>query len=326
MATSLPSPRKTLKEFQEWYQNLRLQRDRFPARGTIGAALVVLERLKEDFDLRLDSHRTEGGQSQIKGVSGTVVARILKRFGEDRIFLREGGRTNRGAPGDIARMLRSLQKANLNRLSASDRNTILEHLQGFLVEKVKDFHSKQRLKIVYDPSKTTQQCVQDLLGLAAEAGKAGAVAQHLVGAKLQLRFPNLAIENRSFSSADEQRGRPGDYRVGDTAFHVTVSPMPAVYERCKENLEHGLRVYLLVPAKRLIGTRENTEAGVPSRIAVESIESFVSQNIEELSGFSQKNLAEEFCQLLAMYNQRVEAAENDKSLLIEIPENLIRKG
>jgi len=69
------------------------------------------------------------------------------------------------------------------------------------------------------------------------------------------------------------------------SFSVTVSPMPAVYEKCKRNIEEGLRVYLLVPDGRLVGARQNAEAIVIGKITVESIESFVGQNVEELSVF-----------------------------------------
>jgi hypothetical protein len=114
--------------------------------------------------------------------------------------------------------------------------------------------------------------------------------------------------------------------VGTTAFHVTVAPMPGVYERCRENLERGLRVYLLVPEQKLIGARQNSETVAAGRIAVESIESFVSQNIEELSAFSGEQLADQFRQLLETYNRRVDEAQDDKSLMVEIPPNLRKEG
>jgi len=98
--------------------------------------------------------------------------------------------------------------------------------------------------------------------------------------------------------------------------------MPKVFERCKENLDQGYRPYLLVSHSRLAAAREIAEMTAPGRIAVESIESFVSQNIEELSRFSKDRLARGFLSLLEMYNQRVDKTENDKSLLIEIPPNL----
>ena len=227
---------------------------------------------------------------------------------------------------DVRRMLRSIQQAGLQGLTPTERFLAIERLQEFLVDRVREFHGRQRLKIQYDPAKTSQQLVHDLLKLASENGKAGAVAQHLVGAKLQLRFPSLTVENRPFSAADEQLGRPGDYIVGSTAFHVTVAPMPGVYERCQENLNNGLRVYLLVPEQKVMGARQNAETVAPGRIAVESIESFASQNIEELSAFSGEQLAVQFRQLLETYNRRVDEAQDDKSLMVDIPPNLQRES
>jgi hypothetical protein len=161
-----------------------------------------------------------------------------------------------------------------------------------------------------------------LLSAARDTGKEGPVAQHLVGAKLQLRFPDIAVGNESYSTADEQLGRPGDFYIGDTAFHVTVAPMIGVYEKCKHNLENGYRVFLLVPERAVTGARQNAELMGPGRIAVESIESFVGQNIEELSYFSRDKLKNGFRRLLETYNDRVDAAETDKSMLVEIPRNL----
>jgi hypothetical protein len=157
---------------------------------------------------------------------------------------------------------------------------------------------------------------------ARETGKEGPLAQHLVGAKLELRFPKIAIGNESYSTADDQLGRPGDFCIGDTAFHVTVAPMPALYEKCRKNVDDGFRVYLLVPDRTLSGARQNADLILPGKIAVESIESFVSQNIEELSDFSKQKLAAGFRQLIETYNKRVDVCEIDKSMLIELPKNL----
>jgi hypothetical protein len=137
-----------------------------------------------------------------------------------------------------------------------------------------------------------------------------------------LRFPGIAIGDSSYSTADNQLGRPCNFHIGDTAFHVTVAPMPAHYEKCQQNLNDGLRVYLLVPDRILNGARQNAELLMPGKIAVESIESFVSQNIDELSAFSKKQLAAGFKLLLETYNKRVDASEVDKSILIDLPKNL----
>lgn len=315
---------KVVSGFSRWYAQLSVHRTSGgPARGTIAAAVVVLERLKENCNLKLDSHRASG-KSQIKGVSGTAVARILSTFGETRPFLKEGGRTNRGGPGDIGKLLEVLKSVGLDRFPVNERKEIARELQSFLVAKVREFHNRERLKIVYDASKSTWQAMHDLLAMARETGKEGPVAQYLVGAKLELRFPDVEIRNESYSTADDQSGRPGDFQIGDTAFHITVAPMHALYEKCRRNIDRGFRVYLLVPDRCLIGARQNIETTMQGQVAVESIESFVGQNIEELSAFSKNKLVDGFGRLLQTYNRRVNEVEADKSMLIEIPRTLLR--
>jgi hypothetical protein len=98
--------------------------------------------------------------------------------------------------------------------------------------------------------------------------------------------------------------------------------MIAVYEKCKRNLEQGLKVYLLVPDRLVAGTKQNAELQAAGRIAVQSIDSFVGQNIDELSRFSNREVSESFRRLLEIYNDRVDRAETNKSMMIEIPANL----
>jgi hypothetical protein len=311
-----------LHSFKSWYRDLPIHKlSGGPARGTIGAALVVLERLREDCCLDLAHHQAEGG-AQIKGLSSQSVAKILKRFGEKRPFLKEGGRTNRGVPGDIEKMLEALRLHGIDRLQATKRAEGITDLQQFLVDRVREFHNRQRLKVVYDPSKSSWQAIADILSLARENGKEGMVAQYLVGAKLALRFPGLPVQNLSYSTADDQLGRPGDFYLGNTAFHVTVAPMPAVYEKCRQNIDQGFRVYLLVPDRALVGARQNVDTVASGKVAVESIESFVSNNVEELSEFTKDRLRDGFKRLLDEYNRRVDLVETDKSLLIALPKNL----
>lgn len=59
------------------------------------------------------------------------------------------------------------------------------------------------------------------------------------------------------------------------------------------------------------------------RISVRSIEDFVSQNLDELFALSDGDLISGFRRLLEVYNERVDRVETDKSLLIEIPRNLL---
>jgi len=314
--------RDALKALENWYGALPVHGPSGgPARGTIGAALVVIDRLMKDYDLDLSSHRASG-QGQLRGVSKSAVARVLAQYDETRPFLKEGGRTNRGGPGDIGALLGALAPLRLDKLPKAARNATLNRLQERLVEKVREYHGRKRLRVLFDPAVTVWETIHEILSLAHENNKEGPVAQYLVGAKLTLRFPGIEIRNSSYSTADEPQGLPGDFLVGDTAFHVTVAPMAGVFEKCRANLDAGQRAYLLVPDRRLAGAREAAEDAAQKRISVESVESFVSQNIEELATFQKGSVAEGLRRLLEKYNKRVAAVEDDKSLLIEIPQNL----
>lgn len=314
---------KGSRAFQEWYAS-RKKYSGLPAKGTMGGALVVLERLKEELDLRIGAHTAEGG-SQIKGASGTAVRKILERFGETRPFVAEGGRTNRGLRGDMEAMLDAIGKLRLQAMTAANRIATLEACQAFIVEQIREFHSRQRITIVYEPAQSTRDLVRQILDQAKERGQSGQVAQYLVGAKLALRFPKITVQNETYSTADQQLGRAGDFLVGDTAFHVTMTPMDNVYERCRRNAKEGLRAYLLVPDEHVQSARARASDAVPGRVAVESIESFVGQNVEEMAAFSQEEMRERFYQLIETYNARVGAIEVDRSVMIEIPSNLAAK-
>ena len=93
------------KEFVEWYNSLKVVKaNNGPANGSIATALVVLNRLQEDYNIDFKTHVAEGGM-QIRGASGAAVAAILKSFGEERPFAKEGGRTNRGGPSEVRSLL-----------------------------------------------------------------------------------------------------------------------------------------------------------------------------------------------------------------------------
>jgi hypothetical protein len=309
-----------LQAFRQWLDGLPRERD-LPDMGTVAVTLVLLENLASEFDLSPEAHRTSGGW-QLRGAGGPATRRILARYGETRPFLAEGGRTSRGAADKAVSLLPVLEPLGLERLSDQQRREVIEALQQELVGKVRAFHAGKRLEPVYDPSATTLANIEQLLALAAETGKAGAVAQHLVGAKLEVRFPEAGIERHRAAAADVPTGRAGDFEFGDTTFHVTLAPNEAVVEKCRRNLERGRRVYLLVPGSRIQAAAQLVEnAGVVSRVSVRGIEGFVAQNLDEIASFSQSGQSVGLRQLFEAYNARANV-ENDPALLIEIPDNL----
>lgn len=170
--------------------------------------------------------------------------------------------------------------------------------------------------------------VAELLAAAHSRGQDGYVAQHLVGAKLALRYrdqPEIEVANFAAAASDAQSGRSGDFQIGDTAFHVTTAPSEQNVTRCHENLVTGLGTYLLVPdAKLALARGLIDQAGFANSVTVDAIETFVGQNVAELGTFSREGVQRELALLLATYNNRVAAVETDRSLMIEIPSTLTR--
>lgn len=304
----------------QWWNTLK-RYSGMPAQGTLAGALVALERLQVKYSLDISAHTTRDG-TQISGQTGASVAKILRRYGEKRRFLSEGGRTSRGTPPSVSELLRMLEPLHLDLLPENERNEILCELQIWLVARVSDYFNREHVKFDFNGDESAYQTVHNLLAAARAVGKEGQVAQYLVGAKLALRFPDLDVRNDCYSTSDVQSGHPGDFLLRNVVFHVTIAPNAGHYAKCQDNARQGYRVYLLVPERILLGTRQNLDEPLARRVDVRSIESFVSQNIDELTIESAEGPVSGFKRLLKTYNERVDAVESDKSLLIDIPHNL----
>ena len=206
--------------------------------------LAVCEHMRDSFPLERRDYVTRGNQLR---TSGSLIHAILQRHGETRRFLAEGGRTTRGNVPLAERLANALNEIQaIAELSPGGRELLTHSLQEWLVSKVREYMNQQRIQVEVNVQKPASRIVADLIAAADQ--KRGAVAQHLVGAKLALRYPDVHIDNYNYTAADHQLQRPGDFVVGDTVFHVTVAPMPTVFEdRCKQNLMNDYRVYVLVP-------------------------------------------------------------------------------
>ena len=315
---------KVKNNFTGWYHNLKRMKQYGgrPPKGTVAAALIVLERVRDDCKLDIGAHLADGG-AQIAGLNLASLRKVLNRFGEAREFPSEGGRTNRGNNKVISTLLGALRRAGFADLKKQTRNSLIDWMQQRLVSSLDAYYNLERVRFDFDASRPIRGIVADILEVARHRNQSGPVAQHLVGAKLALRFPHLEVPNFAYSAPDDQAGRAGDFQVGGTAFHVTVAPGLGHIARCEENIRQGLSAFLIVPdgkvanARALLETRELQE-----KVAVESVESFVGQNISELAEFAPANLPQKLGELLKEYNRRVGEVQTDVSLMIEIPSAL----
>jgi hypothetical protein len=147
---------------------------------------------------------------------------------------------------------------------------------------------------------------------------AGAVMQHLVGAKLDCALGQGNFEHNSYSTSDQQSGRKGDFFVGDVAIHVTTSPGEALIERCRDNLNDGFRPMLVTGQRGLTlaeGLADN--AGLGDRIDVFEVEQFIALNLCELGKFAAEGRRVAVSVFVTRYNEIIEDVETDPSLKIE---------
>ncbi len=291
----------------------------FTSKGPLCVALVVTEYAhKHGLPLHSENLVTQSGSGgQVKGLGKGAVQRILQRHGIARVLASEGGRTSRGSLSNMREYV-----AFLNSLSNPD----LERVEQFWIGAVRGYFAAKPFRLKRDPAQSLRTLVRDTLSQAELRQResegtmyVGAVLQHLVGAKLDCALGKSPLLHYSFTTADAPSGRAGDFLLHDVAIHVTTSPGEAVIERCKQNLEHGLRP-ILVTLKRGVPVAEGLaeNIGVSNRIDIFEAEQFIALNLYELGSFSSKGRDEAVSQLVHHYNQIVAAHETDPSLRIEV--------
>src|SRR5438132_8925610 len=123
---------QAIRVVENWYANLDLYQDRLPSKGSIAAALHVLNRLRSNYNLDIAAHMA-GGEAQITGLSAGTVKKVLAEFGETRVLSAVGGRSNRGARGDVAKLLDEMRPLQLERRPEAERGEIITAMQRHIV-------------------------------------------------------------------------------------------------------------------------------------------------------------------------------------------------
>jgi hypothetical protein len=291
---------------------------KFRGKGALCVALVVTQHAKKmGLPLNLDTLVTEGG-GQVLGLGRGAVQAVLEKHGITRVLAAEGGRTSRGSMGNMREYAAFLNSR------APDANE-LETIEGFWIERVHEFFAAQPFKIKLDPSKSLRTVVRDVLAQAEERQKntpgmyyAGAVLQHLVGAKLDCALGKGQFEHNSFSTSDAQSGRAGDFAIGDVAIHVTTSPGEALIAKCQDNLNVGVRPVLVTLQRGLtVAEALADNAGCGDRIDVFEIEQFIALNLYELGKFAAAGRQTAVNDVVSRYNEIIDDVETDPSLRIE---------
>lgn len=292
----------------------------FRGKGPLSVALVVTQHAKT-MGLPLDPDKllTEGG-GQVLGLGKVPVQTVLKRHGVDRILASEGGRTSRNSLKNMREYVTFLNKLN------AKGKVDLDVIEAFWIERVHEFFAGKPFKIKLDASRSLRMVVRDVIQQAEERQKnvpgmyyAGAVLQHLVGAKLDCALGKGHVSHYSFSTADAPGARVGDFFIGDVAIHVTTSPGESVIEKCSDNLNDGHRPMLITLQRGLtVADGLASNVGLADRIDIFEIEQFVALNLYELGKFGADGRKMAVTDLVNRYNEIIEEIETDPSLKIEL--------
>lgn len=288
------------------------------SKGSLSLALILTRNAKSNtFPINEAAFIAPSG-GQVKGLGGGAVKKILKDHGIDRVLSTEGGRTSRG---NMERM--SIYIGLLNTLNKKG-SLNLDEIEAYWVERVLAYFDAMPFVFKLDPNRSLRACVRDLLAQAIERQRevkgtmyAGAVMQHLVGAKLDYVAKGKLIHH-GFSVADAPSNRSGDFLVGDAAIHVTTAPGENLIRKCQDNLSSGLRPIIITTEDGVGGAKALAkQAGVDERLDVIEIEQFIATNVYEWSIFERDARPTAVKEIIDRYNKIIADCESDPSLRIE---------
>lgn len=288
------------------------------AKGALCVVLVVT-RLAKKKGLPLDPKTLiTPEKGQVLGLGKGAVQAILSDYGITRVLAEEGGRTSRGSMGHMERYVEFLNALHARGLFDPQK------IERWWIGRVKEYFSEKGFVLSYDASKSMRSIVEDLLAQASKREAsgggttyAGAMLQHLVGAKLALVLPKAQIEHKGYSVSDSASGRDGDFALDDVVIHVTTAPTEALLRKCRRNLDSGTRPILVTTAQGQAGAQSLASvAEIGNRVDIVEAAQFIAMNLYELSLFqsSQRKLTIE--RLVDRYNQIVGECETDPALRI----------
>lgn len=300
---------KCLREFAD---------ENVDGKGALSVMLVVTRHAKDNaLPLKPEALVTEE-KGQVLGLGKASVQAILKNYGIARVLAEEGGRTSRGSLGLMQKYVAFLN--DLHKKGLADAAAI----EKWWIEQVKIHFSAKGFTLHYDPSKSLKFIVEDIIEQAVKRQKtgqgtmyAGAVLQHMVGAKLSLVLPGQTIERRGFSVADGPTEGAGDFEIDDVVIHVTTTPSEALLRKCLRNIETAKRPIIITPADGVAGAVSLAKGlGIDQRVDVVEAGQFIATNLYELSFFKAADRKLTVEKFIGRYNEIVSECETDPGLKI----------
>ena len=287
-------------------------------KGALCVGLVVTRHAKDNgLPLNPDKLLTDGG-GQVLGLGKGKVQKILKEHGIVTTVASEGGRTSRGSVKNMRTYVDFLN-------CLKDGKSLLDQIEKWWVSRIEEYFQAKPFSFRFDSANSMRSIVRDLLKQAESRQKdgtgtmfQGTMLQHLVGAKLEVLL-GRELESHGASVADAPTDREGDFRIEDVVIHITCAPSEALLQKCRQNVDHGLRPLIITTYKKVSVAENMAEtAGISDRIDIFDFEQFIAGNLFELGKFTALKRKATAIEIIDRYNALVERCETDPSLKISV--------
>ncbi|MCI0640792.1 MAG: DUF4928 family protein [Gemmataceae bacterium] len=253
----------------------------------------------------------------LKKSRASAIPKLLEKYGLPKVRLSSEGVTVRGAPG-----LRIFRAVNGGAVLGTDKvrreDLILEAVELIRKEILKGL-GQQPIKLPAHCFNHSGNFVRALLESTKNRSQ-GQVEQALVGAKLQLRFPNEVIRVIGAFAGDRQTGREADHEVKNLRVIVSVSPKPQHFRAAESLAKVGREVCLVVGEKSYNAARKQMTVDSTATITVATVADYVTANMKEIAQGANLTAAEMCLRLVAEYNKHV-AKKHDSSLQVLLPDS-----
>ncbi len=129
-----------------WYEGERAKSGAINT-NVMNAGLIVSRMMADGMPIT-DERLYSEGKSQVRGLSGATISKILEQHGETRVFTREGGRTSRGTIFLAAAFRDVLNNTQVNGNEPVDTKLVSNQLEAFFTQCVRlDYFDKQRITV-----------------------------------------------------------------------------------------------------------------------------------------------------------------------------------
>ncbi|MCC5786734.1 MAG: DUF4928 family protein [Phycisphaerales bacterium] len=276
-----------------------------PAR--LQAALALLEKLRRDPVLELTEHMSGEGSSGLKS---------HETFGKaacDRFNIDPPNKTHGRRSSEIRswgpRILDALRSTGFEAAAPPQRESMLDAAQTVVADHLRRYAESGPIA-VRCRNRSVTAVVAEIIKQAEDKRKSGDVAQYLVGAKLEARFPGIDLKRAANCGdgtwAKDETASLGDFQIGTTVIEIAVGrPDEKHIDQIASIVStDAFETWLIVRSdRRDAWIRELADAEVDmNRVSLLGINEFIGQNLGEMGRLDRSQAMAEFKKMIDAYN------------------------